>query len=445
MPPATRDGSVLFGKNSDREANEAQVLEYHPPRSYPAAENLHCTYLEIPQARETCGVLLSRPFWMWGAEIGANENGVVIGNEAVWTKMPLKREGGLTGMDLLRLSLERSTSSAAALEIIIKLLADFGQGGICGYENKKMAYHNSFIIADRNEAWILETAGHLWAALKVKDFYSISNGLTIGEEISESHPDLIDTALKKGWLKKGENFHFAKCYSDWFYTTFSACRKRGNRSAALLADKNLDAATAFSILRDHGEDDYLPASHFLGDRVCAHAANRLSRAATQTTASMAACLGEESSTLWATGTAAPCTGIFKPIWFSGKVLPETGPAPTGLFDGKTLWWQHEALHRSVLLDYRERLNAYRQDRDALEASFLEKAGKASPLDRESVTAAAFREAMAETEKWIDRVCSMPVERKAGFFYRHFWMRENKKARIKINAGHNRGFYQRGEN
>ena len=41
---------------------------------------------------------------MWGAEMGANELGVVIGNEAVWTKLTnaesmTKR---LLGMDLLR-------------------------------------------------------------------------------------------------------------------------------------------------------------------------------------------------------------------------------------------------------------------------------------------------------------------------------------------------------
>ena len=108
---ATADGSVIFGKNSDREPNEVQLLEYHPAKRYSEGKTVQCTYKEIPQVKETRAVLLSRPFWMWGAEMGANEAGVVIGNEAVWTKMPLVKKGGLTGMDLLRLALERSSNA----------------------------------------------------------------------------------------------------------------------------------------------------------------------------------------------------------------------------------------------------------------------------------------------------------------------------------------------
>src|SRR4051812_21825495 len=114
MPDSTADGAVWFAKNSDREPGEAQVIEHLPRSNRHAGKTLQCTYLEIPQASETNEVLLSRPFWMWGAEIGSNEHGVTIGNEAVWTKVPIEKTG-LTGMDLLRLALERTTTAREAL------------------------------------------------------------------------------------------------------------------------------------------------------------------------------------------------------------------------------------------------------------------------------------------------------------------------------------------
>ena len=52
---------------------------------------------------------------MWGSEMGANEKGVVIGNEAVWTRMPLRKDDGLTGMDLLRLAFTHAPSEAGEI------------------------------------------------------------------------------------------------------------------------------------------------------------------------------------------------------------------------------------------------------------------------------------------------------------------------------------------
>ncbi len=293
LPPFTADGSVIFGKNSDREPNEAQALEFHPAQAHPAGQTVKCTYLEIPQVRETHAVLLSRPFWMWGAEMGANEKGVVIGNEAVFTKMPLDRKGGLTGMDLLRLALERADTAEQAVETVIQLLADHGQGGICGYEDKRMTYHNSFICADPKGAWVLETAGPLWVRRRVDGFASISNGLTIGEAFDACHPDAIETAKRKGWLKSGETFDFSRCFSDWFYTTFSASRNRQSRSLGLIHEgetqkdgQGIDVPSVLRVLRDHQGDVYRPDGHLLCDRLCAHAANRLSRNATQSTGSL---------------------------------------------------------------------------------------------------------------------------------------------------------------
>ena len=66
---------------------------------------------------------------------------------------------------VLRLGLERGKTAESALTAIIDLLSAHGQGGLC--TEGGMTYHNSFLICDNKEAWILETADHLWVAERI--------------------------------------------------------------------------------------------------------------------------------------------------------------------------------------------------------------------------------------------------------------------------------------
>jgi len=84
---ATEEGFALFGKNSDREPDEVQNILIVPRKKHKPNETVQCSYLTIPQVPETARVLLCQPFWMFGAEMGANEYGVVIGNEAIFTRV----------------------------------------------------------------------------------------------------------------------------------------------------------------------------------------------------------------------------------------------------------------------------------------------------------------------------------------------------------------------
>jgi len=112
---------------------------------------------------------LSRPAWMWGAEMGVNSAGVAAGNEAVWTAASdpdVDLRERLLGMDLLRLGLERSSSAEDFVDVVATLLDAHGQGGPCSDIVPDFSYHNSFLVADEMEVWVLETAGRLWAAEK---------------------------------------------------------------------------------------------------------------------------------------------------------------------------------------------------------------------------------------------------------------------------------------
>ena len=382
-----KDDRVWFAKNSDRDANEAQALEWHGRKTYAKGARVGCTWIEIPQVDETRAILISRPFWMWGAEMGANEYGVAIGNEAVFTNRPYAKTG-LTGMDLLRLALERSDSAERACQVITHLLEEHGQGGGCGYENRAFTYHNSFIVADPGQAFVVETAGRAWAIEEVHGARTISNGLTI----------------------RG----FAEKHSDFLYTRMSACRTRRERTQSL-AESCTDLSGLFALLRDHGEGGAGPRYTLLNGGMgapCMHAGGLF--AASQTTASWVAELRRSDARHWVTGTAAPCTGLFKPAYV-GQPL-DLGPPPGATPDG-SLWWRHERLHRAVMRNPAEFMPLFASERDAFEAAWL-----AHPPEPPT----AWAEGERLLAQWTEAVLSRSAERSAAsrdlrpFWVRRYW-------------------------
>ena len=429
---ATRDGSVIFGKNSDREPNEAHELVLIPRATHDSSAQVKMTYVSIPQVRETNAVLLSKPFWIWGAEMGANEHGVVIGNQAVFTKVPYQKGPGLIGMDFLRLALERTSTAEDAMNVIIQLLEEYGQGGNCGFATQ-FFYHNGFLIADRQEAWVLETAGKHWAAEKVRDVRSISNVISIGSTWDRASKDLVDFAVSKGWCKGRDDFDFGRCYSDFIYTTFSDGRSRLCRTGELLRNNigKIDVPLAIRFLRDHGPDadqDWTPAKGLTGAEVCMHAGFGPVRVS-QATGSMVSRLSPDGDTHWLTGTSAPCTSIFKPVWMDGGI-PDVGPTLTGTYDELTLWWNHENLHREILRDYAGRIQVLASERDQLEKEFFETAWDGAGLSarrKKEITEACFKEAQQAEARWLEKVRTKPIEHRQPYLYRSAWKKFDKDA------------------
>ncbi len=412
LAASTARGAALFAKNSDRERNEAQVVEFHPPRQGAAGRPLQATYIAIPDVARTHAVLLSRPFWMWGAEMGANEHGVVIGNEALHAKTPAQRRRALIGMDLVRLGLERGATAAEARDVIVGLLEAYGQGGDCGHLGR-FYYQNGFIIADPSGAYVLETVGRDWVWQEVNGQRALSNAYSIGSDYD---------ALSAG-LDRGAPYDVAASLIDEARDAVTFGRGRCARGQALLdrTAPGLTPAAMMAILRDHGDDpDWTPANT-KNRTLCMHASAGPRRS--QSVASLVSELAPGRTVHWVTGSSAPCTSVFKPFVF-GAAVPPFGPAPGDRADAASRWWRHERLHRAMLADFTPALAAIAAERDALEATFQARIDEAFARGRlDAAIAECWADADAAEARWRQDLAPPATPQRAPA-YRRSWARLN---------------------
>jgi len=382
------EGPVWFAKNSDREPNEAQFIEYDDGDATHTAP--HGWPVEPPSER----AILSRPGWMWGAEIGVNEHGVAIGNEAVFTRLPVPKEGR-SGMDFLRIALGVCHNANDALDLLIDLTERYPQGGRMGHRNRRFRYHNSFIVADPTTAWVFETAGNLWAAKRVRGVATISNALTIQDDFDRVHTGAYEVARKRGWVKSASAFSFAAAFSDPLISTFAAASIRRACTARSLADVRAPEVRDFiGALTDHaGLEPTRGARHLTP---CSHASWLPTRQASQTTSSLIARLDAGDPKVWATGTSSPCLSVFKPVPFDASLFPLRPIADDG-YDPSRLWWAHERLHRACLRDYQARRAAFAEDRARFQDRCLRPDADAS---------SAWKEHRAVADEWLDRAVAV---------------------------------------
>jgi secernin len=236
---------TLFAKNSDRSPGEAQVVELHLPR--PGGGSVATTYLRLPDPG-ALAVFGSRPTWQWGLEHGVNEKGVAIGNEQVWTvDDPRRGPVALTGLDLVRLGLERGATATQALEAMTGLIARYGQGGIADQEAGK-AYFCSFLIADDSGAWILETSGSSWAARPVspdEGGAALSNRISLAADWTRASPDVAPGSDFDRWRRASS----PTAHADRRLAVTQAAVALGSPRRGTHPPAERDLAR---VLRDHG-------------------------------------------------------------------------------------------------------------------------------------------------------------------------------------------------
>lgn len=445
---AASHGRMIFGKNSDRPAGEAQPLRFVPAR--PSNGQLDLAYVSI-QDEPAYAHVGAAPYWCWGYEFGINEHNVTIGNEAQFTRpwaeaVREAKEGrppaaGLIGMELLRLGLERARTATEALDVITVLLERHGQwaSGVQGKPPAEGAYDNSFLIADGKEAWVLETSGRQWISRRIETgVYSISNEPSIRTRYDRKSDGLIAAARDKGWLKADRSFDYAETYTDPD-TPLQVSHMRQRRSQQLLQEAQASGGVglhaAQRILRDHFEGTFIDGPYFNAARpdflsLCMH-----EHPAGFTWGNTAGSVIVESArdendltVIWWTPLP-PCIGAYIPIFMQSQELPESIQIPVQPseflppeacdqigFDSAGYWWKFQNLLDAAKGDalgsnFPERQPLIRAHFDALEKAWgeavseLRKSWTSADVDGRAdivpkltnLTAAA----VAEVERYID--------------------------------------------
>ncbi|MBN1641754.1 MAG: C69 family dipeptidase [Anaerolineae bacterium] len=412
MRDATHAGHVILAKNSDRPIGDCQPLVRHARRTWPAGAVVRLEYVEVAQVSLTYATLGAGPYWCWGYEEGINEHCVAIGNEAIFTKAHreaaeayskgMAPECGLLGMDVVRLALERSQTATEAVDWIGRLVERHGQfgSGIAGQGHAEGGYDNSYLVADRDVAWIVETAGHRWVAREVTHGYaSISNEPSIRTTWDRGSEDVAAHAVERGWWwAESGPIDFARAYGDERVPR-QVSHLRAMRTRQLLRARAGDVTPQWMmrIARDHYEGSFLEGPYFDAaapdlHTICMHV-SPAGFTWGNTASSCIAVLPREEGELpvlwWTPGP--PCTGCYVPFYVHGRDLPEivrragsagkhVAPPPEAAADtysALSYWWLFRELADRVKGDaiasipgyYASRQPVVRQRFAALEAQF----------------------------------------------------------------------------
>lgn len=230
-------------------------------------------------------MILSKPAGVWGAESGSNDSVVSVG--VTWVEN--EKDDGLLATDLVRLSLERSSSGTEVIEVISNLVEKYGSD-VEGKDSTKFC----FVICDTNEAWILNFVGKLWCAEKLTEgFRRVTPGLSVQTKIDKSSDGLNEKALDLGVWDGSGDFNFSE--------SFSADSSSDSSWPCEEPTSNFDVSSMFKILRS------VPLEQ-----------NPQSSQVSTLTSSGTSCH-------WFTGTPNPNESVFKPFIFTNdpKISPLT--------------------------------------------------------------------------------------------------------------------------
>jgi hypothetical protein len=176
------------------------------------------------------------------------------------------------------------------------------------------------------------------------------------------------------------------------------------------------------VLRDHGEGRTAPHYSFFHGGLtapCVHAGGPV--ASSQTTGSWISELSPGRARHWATGTAAPCVSLFKPV---AVEQPLDVRSPTDRFDETSLWWRGEQLHRRVIASGAALLPRLTIERLPIECGWFDEPPEPSE---------AFRVALQMTDRWIEAAAAESSVDPRPWHVRSYWRKRNARAQFPSEA------------
>ena len=242
---ASQDGSVLVSYAVDSHTTYGE-LYYRPARDWKAGSTIQiydwdtsrplAKIEQVPHTYQTVSNM--------------NEFQVII-TETTWGGRPEleDKDGGIDYGSLIYVALQRSKSAREAIDVIVKLANEYGYA----------SEGETFSIADKNEAWIMEIVGKgtnmrngvntqkgiVWVAMRVPDgaICAHANQARIGKfplddpENCLYAPDVISFARRKGYFEgPDEEFSFKKAYMPLDFGTVRGCDARVWSAFNILTD-----------------------------------------------------------------------------------------------------------------------------------------------------------------------------------------------------------------
>ena len=245
LKDASAHGTTLFGLNHYA-ANTLQSVQIVRGHLHNPGDLTHTAALTLPQVRQTFGLLGIQPLGQWGFSHGVNENRVAVGITD-WRSRLIGPAPALTGPDFVRLALERSRSAHHAVEVVTDLLEHHSPSATQGSAD------HIFLIADADEAFVLETCGRYWALLECGHTRVVTDVGMIRQDWARLSPGLASFVTEQGWAPDdGSKIDFVRCLGEPAGQTKNAQKRWGRASLALAQQQGaIDLHFLRRMLADH--------------------------------------------------------------------------------------------------------------------------------------------------------------------------------------------------